>query len=215
MLFDADIGDMINLHRFYRRAPEKFKRAEINAVNSFAFGTRAEILKTIDREMTVRNKRFVASSVRVLKANNSRQHSIVGSIERARFSGWAEQQTGEKRESPRVATIAGRGGSKKRQIVRAARLKRRVPSARKKRRAIGMINVFKQQGYKGLFVFSGRTGFPSGVYRMLRGKPTMMQAFRRGQPARLDWMGISRDRYFRKNSPRKVWAASIRHVMQI
>lgn len=77
--------------------------------------------------MIVRNKRFVASKIKVDKTHTrqpiSSQEAIVGSIDGPRFSGWVEQELGTKTKRTRVFTRLARRGSPTRPAQPSVRLK--------------------------------------------------------------------------------------------
>lgn len=113
-MFEFTAADLINLRRFYKRAPKAFGRAVVGMLNNVAFDSRFELLEAIDDQMNVRNRGFVTRHMRVEKAKGddiSRAVSVVGSIAGARFTGWVEQETGQPDKRNRVYSLLSRGGS--------------------------------------------------------------------------------------------------------
>ena len=116
-LFQIDLANLINLRKFYKKAPKQFLKAANATLNSFAFGTRKRSLEIIKKKMTVRNQKFVAGSLRVQKSTGSNidnARSEVGSIFRPRFTGWKEQESGTKPERTRSITRFARGTKNRR-----------------------------------------------------------------------------------------------------
>lgn len=229
-MFQIELKDFINLRKFYKRAPKKFQITAANVLNNFAFGTKKAAIDVINDKMTVRNKRFVESSFRVQKTNGSiplnSMVSRVGSIERARFSGWEEQQTGKKRESTRVGTLLSRGKNKSKQMRPAARMKpgRNFPDAgdyqgkSEQQRTTVMLNTLKRKKFRKPFVIrKNLRKFKAGLYRFFRRKVKMLQRFdsRKAQPEKLDWMGEARRDYFRAHPVRETWGKAIKHVLKL
>ena len=229
-MFQIELKDFINLHKFYRRGPKQFQRTAASVLNSFAFGTRESAVNVINEKMTVRNKRFVKGSFRVKTANpNTDLNSMVsrvGSIERPRFSGWEEQQTGKKRESTRVGTLLSRGKNRSRQIRPAARMKagRNFPDSgdyqgkSEQQRTTVMLSSLKRKKFRKPFVIRRNLRkFKAGLYRFFRGKVKMLQRFdsRKAQPKKLDWMGEARRDYFRGHPVRNTWGKALKHVLKL
>jgi len=122
-------GNLDNLTKFYRKAPDIMRKASVGMVNNLAFTLRGNVLEEIEESMTIRSPRFVSSSVRVERARSSAPKATVGSIKRDRFTGWAEQEKGLKDPRDRFHTVAGRvSGSWKRRVSPRFRFK---PGAKK------------------------------------------------------------------------------------
>lgn len=220
-LFDVEMKDLVNLRRFYKRAPKKFQRVTANVLNSFAFGVKKELPGVIDDFMTVRSAGFVRGSFKVEKSKSNiplrSQESIVGSINRDRFTGWEEQQTGKRRKKTRVGTLLSRGGSEKKRIFGAARMRSgKTFRTIKRKKGIHLMNAVKRKKIRTPFIITGNKAFRSGLYKVVRGKIKRLQVFdsKRAQPNKIDWMGFARKRYFSSNPVRKTWAKSIKHVLK-
>lgn len=220
-LFDVQARDIVDLIKFYKNAPKQFQRASGMVLNSFAFGTRKAATDTINDEMTVRNQRFVSSSLLVdktpLNVKFTAQEATVGSIKRDRFSGWEEQQTGKRRKKTRVATLLARGQSDTKQIKPAARMKTGKDFPEPKGNPVAMLNMLKRKKHRKPFILRKFSKFKPGLYKFLRGKIVKLQDFdsKKAQPKRLDWMGISIDKYFRQHPVRQTWADALRRVLKL
>lgn len=232
--WEIDLSEVNGLRQWYKRQPKMMQRASALLLNRFAWGTRDEAVRQIGRVMTVRNKRFVDSRLRVTQASQStpigQQRSIAGSLATARFSGWTEQEVGTPTERKRVSTLASRSGDFSRQMIPRSRLKpgttveslekavgSRLPRGGATNYA-GMIAMLGRERYKGLLRIKG--GFYlvdrggrriEGPTRNGRGKLTtlphltMVQAMKKKQPKQHHWLRQARAIYFRKNDPQVTW----------
>lgn len=226
-LFDIEAKNLIRLHRFYRRAPRQFARAAANVLTSFAFGNRSESLDIIKSKMTVRNERFVKGSVRVEKARGnvplSAQQSRVGSIQRDRFTGWVEQETGQKTTRTRTSTLLARGGNISRQVRPAFRLKPGnkfaspddFPGQSPQHRVTVMLQTLSRQKSIRPFIIKGHRKFKSGLYKFLRKKIRRIQTFKNPkQPKRVRWLTLGRFKYFKSTNIDQVWAGALKRVLK-
>lgn len=226
-LFDIEAKNLINLHRFYRKAPKQFARAAANVLTSFAFGNSGKSIEIIKNKMTVRNERFVSSSVRVEKARGniplSGQVAMIGSIKRDRFTGWIEQETGQKTTRTRTSTMLARGGNVSRQIRPAFRLKpgnkflqpNDFEGQSPQHRVIVMLQTLSRQKYKKAFVIKGHKAFRSGLYKIFRKKIMLLWRFKdRKQPKRIRWLTLGRFKYFRSTNIDQVWANALKRVLK-
>jgi hypothetical protein len=225
--------DMDRLAEIFENAPRDLRRATGMFVNNLAFGTKDEIPSTMARLMTVRDKRFVKSRIRVQKSRFAApidaQMSVVGSIFGQRFSGWEEQELGKRTARHRVFTLLGRGGSASRKTTQRARLKTLAnfpkpedyPGVSAEHRVIVMLNVLARKGFKRPFIIHGHSKIHSGVYqfrgRGSKRKPKpikIVQSFkpRKVQPRRIPWLRTSRDTYLRRVNVSSLWAQVIRRA---
>lgn len=230
--FTLDVKDLIKLRKFYKRAPHLFARATASMLNSFAFGTRTQAIKTIKQKMTVRNERFVNSRMRVERARGSsilQQEAIAGSIESPRFSGWAEQELGTPTSRTRVANVLARGGNFNRQIKPSLRLKpgRDFPDANdfkggdETTRTATLINSAKRGKTRRPFIIGKnlkgklRT-LKSGLYRVRRKKLERLQSFepQKVQPKRIRWMTIARKEYFKRTNVKRLWGRTLERILK-
>lgn len=120
----TDSRDLKNLEKFFKNAPKKLPSVFQQTVNAQAFTHRRNILKVLDQTMEIRAEKFVRGSVRVNLAKGGKNFSEAGSIERPRFSGWEEQQTGKPSESHRTPTLAARVGNWSKKMTGKSRLKK-------------------------------------------------------------------------------------------
>lgn len=121
--FEFQKGGLNRLKKFYKAASGIHKRAGVGLSNNLAFRARGMILKELEQSMTMRSKGFVKGSVRVQKAGRSNPVAEVGSIKRARFSGWIEQETGQKTTRKRTQTKTARMSNWQRRVSPRFRLK--------------------------------------------------------------------------------------------
>ncbi|MCP4748089.1 MAG: hypothetical protein GY874_18425 [Desulfobacteraceae bacterium] len=222
-MFELKASDLINLQRFYKRAPEKFIRAMAGTMNSIAFGNRTESLKIIEKRMTVRNKRFVNSRIRVAKARTSNLTSEVGSIAAPRFSGWAEQELGVAAKRTRVMGLMARRGNYTNQAMHSARLKPgstqitddQYAGKTRRFRTRAMLMDLKRRKIKRPFVIKRHRKFAPGLYKMVRGHVVRLQRFKATRtPRRIRWLSDGRKNYFASNDIRKTWAKAIDYVLR-
>ena len=106
-MFSMSKKDLNLLTGLFKKSPRKMAQVASGVLNSEAFGLRTSILKTLDKEMTIRSAGFVKRNVRVVKARTGPINSIeaeAGSVFADRFTGWKEQQFGTKPDRERVAT---------------------------------------------------------------------------------------------------------------
>jgi hypothetical protein len=232
-MFGFDGSDLARLELLYLQAPKKYTRASATVLNNYAFGTRNNVLKWMPTLMTVRNKGFLRSHLRVNKTALSTpidsQQADVGSIEGPRFSGWIEQETGVRTPRKRVATVRARGGNKRRQMIDKARLieGRHImgpedmggSSARIKsdHHRAQVFLMWTRRNKPKSFRLWGHNDIPDGLYRWRYNKLTMLQAFDPSVKGtrRVEWMTISRERYFRTHDARTAWAKAIKRVWRL
>lgn len=228
-IFNIEAKDLINLRKFFKRSPKQFARASSNVLNSFAFGTKQENIKIINKKMTVRNTRFVSGSIRVQTARPgqgiSGQKSEVGSIKRDRFTGWEEQELGTKTKKNKVASTLARGGSDKKQIRPMFRMKssnafktsKGFKGRSRLQRDRVMIRSLRRDKFKRPFLIKKHRKLAPGIYKFQGPHLKSIQTFVKSsklQPKRVHWMKDGTDAYFKKNPVRKVWAESIRRTLK-
>lgn len=227
-LFDIDDRDLKKLIKFYKNAPKLMKHSVAGMLNSFAFGTRSRAMHIIRTNMNIRAKKFVDSSIRVQMAKASQeinqQHSIVGSISRARFSGWEEQELGKKTKRTRVATLLGRGGNVQKKIQPSARLKQSnqfvspddYPGTSRHNRSVVMMQDLFRKRHRKPFIVKGHRRFKSGLYKIKQKKLRMLQSFepRNVQPKRIRWMSGGRKAFFRKADIRQMWGKQLNRTFK-
>ena len=230
-MFEMEAKDIVTLIRWYRNAPKQFARASGTLLNNLAFGARASMLEEIDRGMVVRNKRFVASKIRVHKSHTrqpiSSQEAIVGSVDGPRFSGWVEQELGKKTDRTRVFSMLARRGSAFRPAQPSARLKPSndfptpddYPGLDENHRAVVMLQSLGRQNYRKPFVIKGHRRIKPGVYRFgggKRGKKQIhvLQQFKAKtvQPRRFRWLSLGYMGYMRRVHLGREWSRVITRI---
>lgn len=228
-LFDVDVRELIQLQKWYKRNPRQFRVATGMMLNNFAFGTRREMIEVIEKDFTVRNPRFISSKVRVTRARFAdpinAQRSIEGTVYADRFSGLIEQETGQKTDRSRVASIFARGGSEAGQIKPRSRLKPATELAdfstyglTGRSRTLGALLAINQRKSDNRMI-----RFKSTVYKRGRGKHkpprkslNVVQRINppNVQPARSPFRRKSVKRYFSKTDIRALWGETINRVMK-
>lgn len=225
-IFDYNKKVFDSFSRFYAKAPGKARKATARMLNQFAFGVKDETFLHMKRTMTVRNPRFVKSSVRVIMArstNIDRQKSQTGSIKRARFSGWIEQEEKVPDDRGRSQSLLARGGNWNKKVKPSVKMK---PG-----RNFTSMGDFDLPSGKGKFpayfrkIKKGNKGKPflvkrkykslkRGLYKFIRGKMMILQNFeKKKKPVKLNpWMTKSRERYFRRVNLNKEWEKSIAFI---
>lgn len=227
-MFGLKSRDLMLLKKFYKRAPKKFQQAASNVLNSYAFGTREKNIKIIKTKMTVRDERFVKSSIRVIKARSTdsinRMSSTVASVKRRNFSGWEEQEFGTASNKTRTNTLLSRGGDMKRKQMPSTRLKSSnrfihpddfdFPGVKNKN--IPFLVMLRRKKHRKPFKLKkGRKSAP-GLYKMRKGQPRQLQKFGKKKitPMRVRWMSEGSRQYFKANDPRRTFQESINRVLK-
>lgn len=226
-LFAIEAHNLINLQRWYRKAPQQFQRASAGVLNEFAFGARKKSLQIIKTRMIVRNERFVSGSLRVSKASGfmplSAQVATFGSVARDRFTGWKEQELGTSVDRTRTSTLLARAGSKRRQMRPSLRMKRsnifdspdNYEGAPEQHRAIVMLQTLSRAKSRRPFIIKGHRKFKPGLYKFKGGKIRQIQQFKNPkQPKRVRWMTSGRAFYFSSVSLDAIWADKIRRQLR-
>lgn len=226
-IFDLDKKDIRRLKRFYKNAPREFTNAAKFLLNDFAFGTRTEAIKIVNRRMTVRNERFVKSSIRFDRAkgtNLNNIHSEVGSIRRARFSGWAEQELGTRTTRSRLFSKQSRAGQWKKNTRQRVRLssknKFENPNEFKgnssHHRAVVILQIYFRNRDRRPFMIHGHKRLKSGIYQLKGRKLTRQQNFKPSQvqPKRQPWLQPAQFNYLRKVDIREKWGKAIEFALK-
>lgn len=231
-MFELQDWDLKHLKKFYKNAPKQFGFATARVLTNHAGTSRLESLGIIDKKMMIRNRRFVQSRLRTKGARGStpinRQFSMMGSIEADRFSGWVEQETGQRTKRKRVGTQEARGGTKEGQIKHAHRFKKQfltipddveVKNAQdEQHRITAAIIILRRKNYRKPFLIRSH-GKRLSLYKF---KGAKRSAFKlqthdpvKGglQPARVRWMRGGVGKYFKETDLRKLWAGAIREQL--
>lgn len=216
-----DLTEVNGIRQWYGKQPKLVRIACGRMLNHFAFGTRTQAIVQIDKQMTVRNKKFISSRIQVTKANThspiASQASWVGSRATKRFSGWVEQEYGTKTARKRFATRLGRGGDTQKQVRAAARLK---PGKD--------VVTMGSNGYTPRGGVTNIGGFIAMLHRqkenrLIRIKGVILKRKRKElqvvqvldvkQPKRKKWLAPARAIYFRKTDLVKLWANTVKPLM--
>lgn len=109
-----DTTDLIRYKIMMRdEMPQVFRRVIADYINTSAFTHRSLNLKNMHNKFTIRDERFLNSSLRVETTRPvpiNQQIAFSGSIKRERFTGWAEQQLGTAPKRKRTILPAARAG---------------------------------------------------------------------------------------------------------
>ena len=181
--------------------------------------------------MTVRNDSFLRSRIRVKKApggaSMANKEAVVGSVRAARHTGWAEQEGLKPDNREKVITPLARGGSNKKRVRPAMRMKKGKKHPRPgdfkgssaRHRATVMLQTIGRTRSKKPFVIHGHPKISPGLWRFGRGskgrrKLEPLQLFKEkpATPVRNLWMTKSVDRYFRKLDKKRVWGNIIKRA---
>lgn len=221
MEWKADLTEVNGLKGWYKKQPRKVQTACSRMLNAFAYGTRTEAIAVINDVMTVRNKGFVSRQLRYTKTSAGLpiggQRSWAGSVATERFSGWTEQEKGARTNQKRLATLAGRGGDKTKQIRQSVRLKRTnavVTSASQDYRPRG--GIYNVSGFLAMAKRKGETRIMrigKIFFKRQSSKFKIVQMLRKKQPKRVHWLRMARAIYFKKTNLDKMWADTVRPLM--
>jgi hypothetical protein len=207
-----DDKQLKQFQKMCRSGQKEFQYVTAEYLNSSAFRARELNIKNIQSQMTIRDQRFLSSSLRVEKTKPvsiNQQIAISGSITRPRFTGWKEQEDGGTAERKRKITISARGGSKQAKAQQKARLKpsnkiykpEQFQGVTYERRFYFMMRVLGSRG-GGQFLITKKIKTKRGalnpaLYNLKNGKISMLQKFealevRRNKWQTDDWNDIKR-----------------------
>lgn len=229
--FQMSSPDLVLLERLFRKAPKKMQAAGSGVLNSQAFGLRMSILKTLEREMTIRSVGFVKGRVRVAKAKSGPINSIeaeAGSIFGDRFDGWRAQQLGTKSERKVVHTKFSRGGSWAGKVFSRHRNTKQNPmhkisdfnitnAKNKKHRLIIYLQMLNKAPRK-RFLFPGRLGkMKPGAYKRVAGNMRGVWTPRSmvSETRRIKWMDISMKSFRRELNLQQLWDKNIKFMFRL
>jgi hypothetical protein len=129
----TNLKELNDLQKLLKRGPRAVKYVNTNFVNNLAFQAKKLMPGFIDRDMKVRNRRFVNRQIRVQKARASETTptSFMGSVYGNNFTGWRENFLGVQTKKQYAATPLGRTGkSEEGQVRRGFRLSNKNDSLR-------------------------------------------------------------------------------------
>jgi len=230
-MITADLSDLRKLERFFKRTPLQLPRSTASVLSGMAFEARKIDIEILSRHLVVRNRKFVESSIQVQKARSGRietQVALVGSINRPRFTGWVEQETGAIPKQERAATLRARGGSKRGQIQSKARLlksnqfyKPEQFQGRNLQQRFGfMMRIVARDGGSRYFIASQqiptRRGHISpGLYLIRQHRLMRLQGFEaRKQTPRLDWNERMIQQVHHRQLAAKIWRRELDYLVK-
>ena len=231
-MITADLSDLRKLERFFKRTPSQLPRSTASVLSGMAFEARKIDIEILSRNLVVRNRKFVESSIRVQKARSGRietQVALVGSINRPRFTGWAEQETGAIPKQERAATLRARGGSKRGQIQSKARLRKSNQfhkpeqfQGRNLQQRFGfMMRVLNTRGGSQYFITSQqiptrRGHINPGLYLIRQHRLMRLQGFEARKPTpRLDWNERMIQQVGHRQLAAKVWRRELDRLVKL
>lgn len=227
-ILQVETRDLARLTAFYARAPRQFAKASGTVLTEIAFGTRNTAIEVLREKMVVRNPRFVEGRIQVVKSHGrlpiQTQRSEVGSVKGPRFTGWREQERGEKTARSRVINLLARRGSQKQKAVPSARLKkgadfksyRDFPGRSPEHRSTLMLQALNRTRWKRPFLITRKRGIKPGLYKFKGDQLKPLQLFRRKiQPRRIPWLKTATDRYFQRESLGRLWARVLSRILRL
>jgi len=223
--FKADLKEIVKLRLFLQNAPKKVRKASAEFLNNLAFGSRRAALKELDRTMTIRSPGFIRGSVRVQKTRAGtsivQQMSVMGSIRRARFSGFEEQEFGTDTKRKRVQTTAARGGKWGRRVAPRFRLK---PGAKvlkpqdrklKANQIIPFLQIISREKYRKPFLLpKAHKKLQKGIFNLKGRRIQRLHALKAKQPKTNRWHSNAVDRYLSRRRLRLEWQKSMNWVFK-
>jgi len=226
-----DLKNLLDLQKFYKRAPRQFARASAGMINNLAFQARGEAIENIDDQMIIRNQRFINSRIKVQRARSgaiSTQKATVGSVTADRFSGWIEQETGQAPEMTRSFSVVSRRGQRGNKVVVAARLRSastfptvddyNIKAKDDDHRTMIFIKIMQRDQPRKPFVLKDKyKRFGIGIYKVLkRGRIKKLQSFDAPPTPKVRrWMEPAYKSVMTKQNIREQWARSIRHTLRL
>ena len=197
-----DDKQLKQFQKMCRSGQKEFQYVTAEYLNSSAFRARELNIKNLQSQMTIRDQRFLSSSLRVEKTKPvsiNQQIAISGSITRPRFTGWEEQEKGTAPQRKRKVTVSARGGSKQAKAQQRARLRpsnkiykpEQFQGTSYNKQFYFMMRVLGSRG-GGQFLLSQklrtRRGYMNpGLYGLKSGKISMLQKFEAPETKRKPW----------------------------
>lgn len=219
-----NINELRQLAAYYRGAPKLFQRAGVKYINKTAQELKRSIEITLQRNFEIRNENFMRGSVRVENMRRSNGKAVVGSIHRARFSGYEESEKGGK-SMKNPFTLNARGGSfaeqsgkvsrflKGRQFKDESSFQMRNPAKSSQKRASQMLAVAYKTGYKQPFIMTNHKDINPGLFIFQGKKLKRLRKFKDEPKIRhVPWMEKSLDLLKGTHNARATWMKSIKEV---
>jgi hypothetical protein len=228
-MFGISAPDLINLRKFWKKSPKLFGRAVGLMLNEFGFGVRKKSLILLDKNMEIRNKRFVESKMRVDMAKGTQpiasQRAEVGSLFGNRFTGWEEQELGKAADRTRVPTLFARGNDAGKQVKPSMRMK---PSAAFRspadvqgkdahHSAQILLIMTNRENFRKPFILFGHDDIEPGLYKwQKKGQLRLVQEFNsdKAQPKRFKWMSKAKDAFFAAANMTQLWSKVLSKVLK-
>ena len=244
--FEMDDKELKRLRKFYKKdGPKAAQAAAAFTLTGFAMGTNRQAKEIIHQRLRVRKPDFIDNSLKVIFAKQNKKinqmKSETGSVNRARYTGLKEQQTGEAPSGPRGArgfTRAARDGVNTRQVKGWARLKPqgKYPSPNQPmsmnktrdgrdfglqglsgaKRIVAFLMILNERKAATTFILRRNFGrFKRGLYRFSKGVVKKLQSFDiTGKPKRVKWLTKGMDNYFKSIKVDKVWGANLKREIK-
>lgn len=219
-----DISDLRALERYFKRAPNLFKKAGVKYTNKIARELKTAIEITLSRKFEIRNDRFVFGSVRVQNMRKFNGRAIAGTIHRPRFSGFEESEEGG-HKLDNAFTLNARGGQFSGISQKPARLLRgrqfydqntfpvhnRAKTVEK--RANQILAVAHDTHYAKPFIMRGHNKISNGLFMFQSGKLQRLRKFEnRPNIDHVPWMKDAIKLAQATHNPRKTWEQAIKAV---
>lgn len=226
-MFKADFSDIKALEKFYsKKVPQSLPRSTANLLTSLAFEGEKIDIEILSKNLIIRNNRMLNIKgnpfLRVQKARATRienQRALVGSIERPRFTGWKEQETGGIPKLGRAATTHARGGRKQSVMKSRARLQSKhkfhkpseFPARTLRQQYIHMLRVINNRGGQQYFMLqnnirTGRGTMKPGLYLLRAKKISLLQGFNAKKAIKkLPWNEMMINILKTRNTVDKLW----------
>jgi len=201
-MFTFKTGGLKKLSNHLNKQALLMGKVEAGMLNNTALRMRNRMVDSVASTMTIRNNRFMRSSIRFQKATPSKMMAEVGSIKRPRFTGWFEQEKGkEEKERKRFATINARRRQWKKKITGRFRMKPGFKFTRPGdhrnlnnsggRDTMIFLQILKRRKFKEpFFIPNEYKGLKKGLYIFKGAKQRLnfLQGFDPDLPARNRWM---------------------------
>lgn len=163
---------------------KNIKKAISFTLNEMAFQDGKKSAQILKADLTVRTPKFMVNPTLSKKTtsgfrlktsrtsgNINNMYSEVGSVKRPRFTGWRENQYGEKQTTTRLPTAVARGNSNKSVVKRSLRQDKIESSPSDKdygsghKGSIVMLRKLQREKYKGTFVVTNHKKMKPGAYK--------------------------------------------------
>jgi hypothetical protein len=209
--------------------PKAFSKALKGSVKSAMPHTLTSMVKTskklapiqISKDMTLRSKGFISSTIRYQRARSGFLQSEYGMIAKGSFTGLAEQEFGRTDSSKRAPTLKSRAGgnlarrvSPRRRLKDATKVAKASDFKRKPKSDVEMLAVWRSVRYKGLFMVPASNMMKPGIYRFRsfgkNAKLEMVHALGEiPQQRKRPWMDNTNERVMKQDVGQKRWNRSM------